>query len=287
MINEFKSLLWLHKDMNIDIPDEKDIPYEVLFWDSEWNDNKIDLELVDKYLTIFDQSKDIKTRMACWCYGIHHISNLLNLYEYNKQWEDYNQIDPIDPWLEYLKENPQAQYEWSSLQTWLKKLLSNWLISWYTKLSTIEEAKNALDSGKWIYTWSMNWDWNKVKTVHIYWTKSKSYWHLFCIYSYIDSWFLAINNNGKDNGIFIIPYEYWDTLYTRYAISDKKDLWEFTFFNKYKDIVNKLDLNWYYKLYKDVSWKYGTFSKQTRILRFLWQTRFKIRVQENLNNIIF
>ena len=286
MINEIKNFLWLYKDMNIDSPDEKDIPYEVLFWWENDNSNKIDERIVNKYITIFNQNEDRKTYMACWCYWIYHISNILNILEYWKQWLPYNEINPSIPWIEYLKENPQAQYTWSSLQTWLNKLTKNWLISWYTKLTTIEEWKNAIDSWRWIYTWSMNWDWNKVKTNKIYWVKDKSYWHLFCIYWYNDFWFLAINSYWKNDWIFTIPYEYWDTLYSRYAISDKKDLWDFSFYNNSKQLIDTLSLDLYSKAYQDISNNFWQYSKQARIFQHLWQKKFNVRVQEKIEDII-
>lgn len=286
MFDSTKQIFNFHKDMNIDIPDKKDIPYQILFGSDIEKNIRLDIDFIKKYLTIFNQSSQSETKMACWCYWIHHISNILNLIEYSNQWINYAEINPLNPWKEYLKINPQAQYEWSSLQTWLNRLLDNWLISWYSKLATVEEAKNAIDSWKWIYTWSMNWDWNVVKNTHIYETKDKSYWHLFCICWYDDNWFIAINSNWSINWYFNIPYKYWDTLYSRYAVSDKKDLWVYTLYNNLKSKVDLLSYLWYSVYYTNISNKYWVYSKQCKILKFLWQNKFRLRIQERLEDII-
>jgi hypothetical protein len=172
-----------------------------------------------------------------WCsrYGITHISNIQNINEFKKHKIAYRQIDPKVKWLDYLKVNPQAQWEWATLQSVLKQFKDDWLIEWWTKVRGKEELKKAIDNRRYILTGSMDWDWKSVKETWFYKQRKdkKNVWHIFCIVDYVDDdehktkGFACINSKWPKgtpkNGFFIIPFELVDTLYTRYAISDRND----------------------------------------------------------------
>jgi hypothetical protein len=209
--------------------------------------------------------------ISCWCCGITHISNAMNICEYNSYGRTYNQLSPELWWLEYLKENPQAQYEWSSLQNWLKWAKNKELISWYSVVWDIESAKNAIDNNRLIYTGSLNWDWVKVKEQKIYWNKEKSYWHLFCIVSYNNLWFIAVNSWWPDNWYFLIPYDLWNTLYTKYVVTDQVDLNVYEKYKHLKERISKMNYLTYYKEYTKVKDKYWINSLELKKVQELWR----------------
>jgi hypothetical protein len=82
--------------------------------------------------------------------------------------------------------------------------------------------KSALNNVRPIYTWSKNCNWNTVRDNKIY-SLWSGYAHIFCIVWYDHSGWIAINSYGANNGRFIIPYEFTDSLFTTYALHDSRD----------------------------------------------------------------
>lgn len=276
-MNKLKQLYLTNivRDRNLDSPRENEKEYEVLFWSVNQPTKIYNLNYIQNNLVIFNQSEDIKTRMACWCYWMTHLSNAENLCEYKSYWKKYNQLNPKDYWLEFIKDNPESEYVWSYLQDWLDWFEEKWLITWSARLDTIEQAKDAIDNCRLIYTGSLNWDWDMVKNSWIYSIKNKSYWHLFCIIWYTVVWFIAVNSWWPDNWYFIIPYEYWDTLYSKYAISDKRDEEAYNRYNRlYNTIFNFRSVLEYYEFYTEVINKYWIDSQESLITKSIAKKRF-------------
>lgn len=121
---------------------------------------------VVKYIppTIYNQFTWSDTHMACTRYGMAHIVNAQN-YELSKG-SDYNfeETDPRPLWITYAKENPSAIKVGATLQSALEQFKNNKLITGYAVANTEEEMKRAITFKNFIYTGSLNGDWNKVRT---------------------------------------------------------------------------------------------------------------------------
>jgi len=65
-------------------------------------------------------------------------------------------------------EKPSLQSQGDTIQAGLKQAKSLGLIAGFQKISTIEEYKQAVDRGWYVYTGSTNGDWNKVRYEKIY-----------------------------------------------------------------------------------------------------------------------
>ena len=262
-----------YNDFNLDIPDEKDFLYEELFW---W----VEAELVKPFpkdkLIIQNQWISQDTQMACGCFWLTHISNAQNIIEYDNFWKEYNQLQARDLWLDYLKINPKARYEWSTLQNWLKRFKDSGLIIWYTKINSIEEAKKAIDLWQYIYSWALKWDWNHVKTTWVFKSTTwKTYWHLFTAWVwYNDQGFIAINSYWPKNWYFTIPYSEWNNLYSKYAIIDNENK---ELFKIYTDLVNQIktmDLQWYSELYHSYKNKLWDQHQLVKFIQSIWKKRW-------------
>lgn len=120
-------------------------------------------------------------------------------------------------------QDPSAIAQGATLQSALDQFRAHNLIVGYSRVKTIEEAKIALDIGHPIYTGSANGDWQCVKRNACYATTTgKTYGHIFALVGYDETGFIGINSFGAVNGIFTFPYKYWDTLFSRYAITSPK-----------------------------------------------------------------
>ena len=194
-----------------DVPDERDIPYEWLVGSLEYTPVKFP---VDK-LNIQNQGAQSITRMACSRMGLAHIVNWQTLLTENTQ-----DILWINLWERYLKVNPNAESQWATLLSALDQWVKEKLISSYWVISDINSAKSAIDAWHFIYTWSSNWDWAYVKQYKKYMLRTdwKVVGHCWVIVGYDDTWFTAINSYGQENGYFHVPFELFDSLFTKYAI---------------------------------------------------------------------
>lgn len=172
-------------------------------------------------LIIPNQWEDSETQMSCTRQGLANITNGNNLIN---QWMQEEWLAKR-LWLEYCKLYPLSKTNGASLQSSVDQFLNEKLIAGYSKVNTIEEWKSAVDSWKFIFTGSNNWNWNSVASKHLYTLRTdwKIVWHAFCIIGYDDTWFTWINSYGPENWYFTIPFDLYPTLFTRYAISDFVD----------------------------------------------------------------
>lgn len=200
----------------IDIPDERDYPYEMLVGGEYKN-----VEFPRDILIVQNQWAQPLTKMACSRYGMAHIANGQNILL--DKWQPYQWIDL---WKSYLEINPQAETSGATLQSALKQAKDTKIISWYAVVKTIDEAKQAIDRGHFIYTGSSNGDWVSVRDKKIYAlrTDSRIVWHVWVIIGYDDTGFIAINSYGQNNGYFSLPYNLFDTTFTKYAIIPTQEI---------------------------------------------------------------
>lgn len=203
--------------IELDTPDPRDYMYEDLFG-SSYNTETVEFLPIN----IQNQSDSKNTRMACSRYGICHAINAQNEYVKWKDGMRYYVLPAKFYWEEYLKVNPKAEQEGATLQSALDQMKKLWYITGYTKVVDIDQMKNALNNIRPLFTGSKKCNWNSVRDDKIYafW---EGYAHIFCIVGYDHSGWIAINSYGSENGRFIIPYEFTDSLFSVYAISDSRD----------------------------------------------------------------
>jgi len=230
---------WWLINSAIDRPSNLDYEYEAVFW---WLFDAIEKKKFPiNNLHIPNQwDKDI-TKMSCTRQSVANITNWNNILA---QWvQDFKLAENM--WIRYLKENPQAQFNWASVQSWLKQAKNDWFISWYSAVRTIDDIKNAIDNWRYIATWSNNWDWTNVRTNHTYKLREdwRLIWHAFCMIDYIDDrrGLKCINSYWEENWEFEMSYDLVHTLYTRYAVSDKVDTEQILLF-KEKIMEARLDV---------------------------------------------
>lgn len=197
-----------------DNPSPLDFKFSELIWSLTEQEKKIfPIEL----LQIFNQWTDPDTIYSCTRQGLWNITNWNNILGQNSQdillWKK--------EWMKAIEANPSIKNSWDYLQNALKQFQNDKLIAWYTVINTIEEAKQAIDRGNYIYTGSNNWNWNSVRDNNLYKIKQNSFGHAFVFWIwYNDTWFIWINSYGQENGQFTIPYELFNTTFTKYAIQD-------------------------------------------------------------------
>ncbi len=207
----------LETDLIIDQPRESDYMYEQLFGSGDSQDSR---EFLPP--SIQNQGAKPKTRMGCGCYGICHAINAQNLAVSKVDGMRFYEIPAEGQWLRRIDVTPEAEKKGSTLQSWLDTMKELGYITGYSRVNTIAEMKDALNNTRPIYTGSLNCNWNTVRDDHIY-SLGNGYAHIFCIVGYNKSWWIAINSYGPSNGVFYIPYEFTDSLFTRYALSDSRD----------------------------------------------------------------
>lgn len=221
-----------------DLPDERDWDYDdIIALDKtkkseEWG--SVDkLQTIKDFLTIYNQWADSQTINACWHYWLQHNINSARLF-YGEV-----QTDPKLTRIPFQDERTDEQkFRGTSVQQNLNWFKNNGRIKWYGKAMSIQSAITAIDRWDFIYTGSNDWDWTAVRVEWVYKqrTDGKVVWHLFCIIGYDDRWFIGVNSYGQRNGFFYLPYELYNTLYTRYAViyKDKAGL-----LLKYRDMITK------------------------------------------------
>lgn len=203
-------------DACFDIPDNRDRVYEELVGNADKNKKEI------PEFTRYDQTKHQKTRMACTRYALWMISNIQNIQESLPIDEEYNEIDPIHPRLDYLMKDPRAEQNGASLQSALNQIKSDWLIEWYAKVESIQAMEQAIDRSDYIYTWLRNYKRAVVGGKAIYAFPWNGWGHAIMIYKYDkDFWIWCDSSWWLD--LYIKKTDF-DKLYTKYAIIDKKDI---------------------------------------------------------------
>lgn len=207
--------------IDLDVPDDRDFVHDDLFGSIDETPDKI--EFYPEHIQ--NQASFPDTKMACSRFGMTHGINAQNRYVHWQDWMRFFEFPARNFWQQYLKVNPKAKTEGATLQSVLDQFLKLWLITGYSKTMTIESMKNALRNIRFILTWSYNGNWVKVRDEKIYALRTdwKTVWHIFVIVGYDDKGWIAINSYWANNGIFHIPYNLTDTLFTRYAVSDSRD----------------------------------------------------------------
>lgn len=211
----------------LDVPDERDYPYEVLMWSEEFK--KIDFPKI----RVWNQGLDRKTRMACTRYGLGHIINAQSILS---GWDEF--LDLYDFWMRYLVKNPSAEADGATIQSALQQAKEEGLIGWYFQVKTELEINDSL--GKWffIYTGSSNGDWGSVRDSKIYKlrTDGKIVGHAWIITGQEE----LLNSYGENNGFAKLPKELYGTTFTKYAIIPKNK-YDLTLLYK-KEIMSKIKL---------------------------------------------
>lgn len=193
-----------------DVPDERDYQYgEIVGWDVP------PVTFPTEKITWFNQLAQPETYMACSRYGITHVVNGQNLLVNGTQ-----PVNPVSLWEEYIKINPSAISDGATLQSALKQVKDEWLIAWYAKVSSIDQIKQAIDRGHFIYTWSKDGNWQEMERTHVY--SKRTDWrivgHCWCIVGYDQDNLYGGNSCGQSNGLFKFPNEYYQSLFSQYAI---------------------------------------------------------------------
>ena len=216
-----EELLWT--TLELDAPDARDYKYEELFWA---NNEKKEWYVVFYPPHIQNQGLKPRTRMACSRYGMSHAVNAQNSEVAKIDGMRWYEIPAEGQWENYLKVNAAAEREWATLQSALKQFLDLWFITGYSQVETIEQMKQALREYKPIYTGSKVGDWRAVTNEKKYKlrTDGRFVGHCFCIVGFDGAGWVAINSYGSSDGVFHIPYELTESLFTRYAISDSRDV---------------------------------------------------------------
>jgi hypothetical protein len=201
----------------VDSPSPLDYDFNIMLkWDEEV---KYKLEYKNTYVQDQSIKRNPPTKSACTCFWLSHITTEQNYLDWHQKtvlWEMLRE--------EALKRWAKDWKGWT-LQWWLKLVKDKWLISWYTKVWSLEDIKKALNKKQLIYTGS-----NKISRS---WTKKNNNiavlngtaWHCFTIIWYDDEKkrFIAKNSYWSvkyDWWYFYIPYKYRNDLFTKYAITD-------------------------------------------------------------------
>lgn len=205
-----------------DAPSSLDYSYkEIMLW-AVWD------VLPDEYKieppTIYNQMAQSDTHMACTRYGMYHIVNAQNADLARKTDYKLIEVDPRTKWLKYLTVNPLAQTQWATLQSAMDQAKKDKDISWYALCNWELEMKDSLIHNNLLYTGSPDWDWLYVAETHTYRTRTgNTIGHCVCICGFSPQGWIAFNSLWEEDGLFIIPYSFTNTLFNRYSIFDSKD----------------------------------------------------------------
>ncbi len=209
-----------------DFPTTKDWFYRDL---ERWGGDTPEAVDLSAGVTIYNQGADPYTKMACGSYSQIHGTNTHNTY--NIEWMTY---DPYLHWQAFVEAHKTDTYDpieqWSSIQAQLAFQKKQWYITGRVKIFTAQEAEENLIKWRTIVTWSMNIDWKKTKAsadkiavigkwaahlvVIVWYNRDKEL--LVCMNSYWPDY--------MDKGFFYVRYSDISSLYSMYALLDKKDL---------------------------------------------------------------
>lgn len=186
---------------------------------------------------------------ACTGFSQGHIYNGNNIIEDKKIWESRPQVNPAIFWDQFCElrwENKTG----TSIQTMAQFFKKKWLIEWYVTIHNratdlVGKMRKAIDNGNFLCTGSSNGDWAETKKTGIYTLRknNKFGWHAWCIVSYEDNFFWAINSwwdkRGPHGWYFKVPNELVTKLYSKLAIIDKDDS---IYFQMLKDRVKVAEM---------------------------------------------
>lgn len=192
----------------------------IKFWNTQAK-NKFPKQAI----IIQDQSEQDITKMACTRYALFHI---INWHRINAVWAKVEQLEAIIAWQEYIKDNPNAEEVWASLQSALNQEKQKWNIGWYALAQTHDEIKTAINNWHYIYTW---YNTGRVRNNKYEFLDRFTWWHSVAIIWYDDDKqvYIWLNSYWPDNWYFTIDYKLIETFFTRIAI----------FPTNYSDLINK------------------------------------------------
>lgn len=202
----------------IDVPDPRDRTYEEVF--GAWVIPKD--EYTQHNTPILNQWLLPYTKMACTRYGIVKSINEMNFFDSKKE---ISQNELVKLWRVAIEKYWASETKGDSLQSALKQMKDDWIIEGYTKVSWEYAMKLAITEGRLLFTWTSKCDRVETKKTG-YYTPWTWYGHAFAIIGYNKEWFIAINSywdRGARKWIIIIKYADIPTLFSVYAMSDKKD----------------------------------------------------------------
>lgn len=201
-----------------DIPDERDYSYDLIMG--------VEKEKPSKYIINDNDLQDQnKAGYPYWCVFFsqsqwENIMNYLEWSEVRSKWKDL---------CDYAESNwmfdPKA---WALIINWPKVWKTLWYLSWYFKISTIEELKHSIANNKVVQCGSNSIKWNTATKENWYivsWWQS--YWHSIIIIWYDDDKRLLTikqSYNKYDNWIQYLRYEDFNLLYpSKFSLVDKTD----------------------------------------------------------------
>jgi hypothetical protein len=216
----------MEQDAGFDRPRTKDRFYRDLeYWGGE-TPAVVDLS---SWVVIYNQWADDYTKMACGSYSQIHGTNTHNTY--NVEGMTYDPYKHRELFVEKYKTDDYDPIEkWSSIQDQLDFQKKKSYITGRVKIFTAQECEENLIKWRTIVTGSKKIDRKKTKTsagniavigtwaahlvVIVWYDRNKEL--LRCMNSY---W-----PNYMDNGFFYVKYSDIPSLYSMYALLDKKDL---------------------------------------------------------------
>lgn len=216
--------------LNIDIPRDTDYKYQAVFGAIEPMKNRMRVPKI----TIFNQGAELKTKMACGNYAMGHIVNAQNTIADAVYKVKHIELNPWIIWKEKLLPiNPNAEFEWTTLQSNLDLFKKLKLITWFTLVETKAEIMDALDHQRYIMTGSQTWDWVNVRDFHIYKlrTDDRLVGHFTSYFTYDKDYVYWVNSYWPKNWTFKCPWNlFLNNYYTKYCISDTRDEKAFSIF---------------------------------------------------------
>lgn len=216
-----KDFINIEQDTCIDKIDERDYKYSEILGLSE-RDRSHFIDLESDYQ---NQRLEEITKYMCVFFSNSHNSNIMNFLEWSETRTTWKEL-----WLEAEKEKMLDVKSWTYLVNWPKFLKMKGLISGYSKVSSLDEIKDSIFSGKPVSVWSNKIKWSLVKKAPFTVVEWNSYWHAFIIIGYDDDkeHFILKNSYWKDefdNWKFYLKYENIDLLFdSKYSLIDSPDL---------------------------------------------------------------
>jgi len=214
-----------------DIPSNKDYTFDEFFTNTNENELKWINSKRPENVKIWNQGNT----PACTCYSATHIFNGNNILEDSVDWTSREQQDPIVFWNKFCTDRNNFN-SGTSIQTMANWFKNNKYIQWYVTIwvkekDKIAKMKKALDGWFFLSTGSSFGDWSKIKQTGIYSEREdrKFVWHAWAIVDYWDGFFRGVNSygdkRGKYNGMFKVPFDMVDKIYSCLVFIDKDDTW--------------------------------------------------------------
>lgn len=239
---------WLNINPAKDLPNLNDWYFR--FW-SLFQATKIEPNVWIKNTRVQNQYVTLRTYNACTCYWIAHC---VNEYAYQEREKEYSKDDrKWDVLWELALKQWASLINWWYLQPCLEIVRGQWLISWYSLITSREEAMSALSRWNVLYTWAVwiNWstigDWFWAKYFIETW---RWWWHAFAIVWYdlsLQLWICKDSawDKAHNDWYFYLPLWDFEKLSTTYSLHNIEDL---DVFSKRKDeiLLQFAQKNWFW-----------------------------------------